>query len=768
MAEQYLAHVRQNSTGEWEEHELAQHLREVARRAGLAANGFGSSDWAGLAGLWHDLGKYKPDFQAYIRTASGYQADAHLENIEGPGGKTKVDHSTAGAIHAIQRHPAIGRVLAYLIAGHHSGLPDWFKAEAEGRGLYERVKDTRHLEESKQSEIAQDILNAALPTSDPPQNPEHAHLWIRMLFSCLVDADFLDTEEFMDPKKAGLRRSITTVDQLREVFFKKTTERDADLRASGVYDLPINKIRRQVFEDCRKASHLEPGFFSLTVPTGGGKTFSSVAFALDHANKYRKRRVVVVIPYTSIIEQTANELARIFGSENVLEHHSNLDPDRETPQGRLATENWDAPIVVTTNVQLFESLYSSRTSRCRKLHNLVDSVLILDEAQMLPSELLAPTLSVLKGLTTHFCCTVVLCTATQPALVGDIGSGTAKFRGLEKVREIVRDSAGLSRSLQRVTLRSHGSERVEWPSLGMELAQQPQVLCIVNRRQDCRDLWEELKNNSEEPPIHLSALMCGEHRSTVIARIKKDLRAGLPLRVVSTQLVEAGVDIDFPVVYRAMAGLDSIAQAAGRCNREGRNVGGVLGKVVVFHPPKPSPPGLLRKGEDAGAELMRTAPDLAKQLAPEAFQQYFKLFYERVNDFGWKSFKEYFLTNAGSGQFQFRSAALWYKLIDEQGYRGIVVWYKPQEESRKATSEELLEEIRRYGPTRPRMRKLQRFTVNVPQRIWKDLCDQGAIQELKGPEGPLGIWAQCVPGLYDETFGLRLEGPEFNGTEFIC
>ncbi len=768
MADQYLAHVRQRPTGDWEEHELAQHLREVARRAGIAATGFGSSDWASLAGLWHDLGKYKPDFQAYIRSASGYEADAHLENVAGPGGKTKVDHSTAGAIHAIQRHPGIGRVLAYLIAGHHSGLPDWFKAEAEGRGLDERLKDTRHLDECKHSEISRDILDAVLPVSPPPQNPEHAHIWIRMLFSCLVDADFLDTEEFMDQKKSVLRGSLIPLDHLREVFFKRTTERDVQLHATGAYVLPINKIRRQVFEDCRNASQLEPGFFSLTVPTGGGKTFSSVAFALDHAIKFRKRRVVVVIPYTSIIEQTANELAKIFGSENVLEHHSNLDPDRETPQGRLATENWDAPIVVTTNVQLFESLFSSRTSRCRKLHNLVDSVLILDEAQMLPSELLAPTLSVLRGLTEHFGCTVVLCTATQPALVGDIGADKAKFRGLEKVREIVRDGEGLSRSLQRVTLRSHGSGRVEWPSLGVELARQRQVLCIVNRRQDCRDLWEELKKNSEEAPIHLSALMCGEHRSMVISRIKSDLGADLPIRVVSTQLVEAGVDIDFPVVYRAMAGLDSIAQAAGRCNREGRNVGGVLGQVVVFHPPKPSPPGLLRKGEDAGAELMRTAPDLANRLAPEAFQQYFKLFYGRVNDFGWKSFKEYFLTNAGACQFQFRSAALWYKLIDEQGYRGIVVWYETQSKTKDFSSRNILEEIRRFGPSRPIMRRLQRCTVNVPQRIWKDLCDQGAIQELKGPEGPLGIWAQCVPGLYDETFGLRLEGPEFNGTEFIC
>ncbi len=759
MPEEYLAHVRQMTDGKWDEHSLVQHLQEVARRSGASASHFGSGDWASLAGLWHDLGKYKSDFQSYIRSVSGYNADAHLENIPG-----KVDHSTAGAIHAIQRHPGIGRILAYLIAGHHSGLPDWIKEEAEGRGLEERLKEPAHLVEAKRANIPGEILEAPLPTSNPPFSQEHAHLWIRMLFSCLVDADFLDTEAFMDSTKPQLRKPLTNLETLQSLFSVSLIARDTRLQREGNFDFPINKIRRDVLEDCRKAALLEPGFFSLTVPTGGGKTLSSMAFALDHALKNKKRRIVVAIPYTSIIEQTAQTFSEIFGADNILEHHSNLDPDRETPRGRLASENWDAPIVVTTNVQLFESIFASRTSQSRKLHSLVNSVIILDEAQMLPPELLAPTLSVLKGLTSHFGCTVVLCTATQPALEGGIGSGEAKFQGLQNVREIVRDRDGLSRSLQRVSLQMQGPERVDWLSLSLELAKHMQVLCIVNRRQDCRDLWEALRKNTVETPVHLSALMCGEHRSRVVAEIKSGLRTNKPLRVISTQLVEAGVDIDFPVVYRAMAGLDSIAQAAGRCNREGRNVEGRLGKVVIFHPPKPAPAGLLRKGEDAGAEVLRSSPDWASMLAPESFQRYFKFFYGRVNDFGWRKFKDYFLTNAGAGQFQFRSAAVWYKLIDQQGSRGIVIWF----ESGKYSSKGILEEIRRLGPSRPRMRRLQRYTVNVPDRIWKSLRDQGAIQEIKGPEGLLGVWAQCVPNLYDDTFGLRLDGPVYTGTEFIC
>ncbi len=761
--QRYIAHVRKDSaTDKWIEHTLEGHLQEVGRRSGEAAQNFSSHDWGYLAGLWHDLGKYKADFQSYIRSATGYRIDAHLENVPG-----KVDHSTAGAIHAVQKQKGIGRVLAYLIAGHHSGLPDWFKDKAEGWGLEERLNETRHLEETRKADIPKEILEAALPASKPPQDPEQIHLWIRMLFSSLVDADFLDTEAFMDPEKAEKRGPTSTLKELHVLFRSKTDERDAELKAKGNFELLVNKIRREVLADCRKAADLEPGFFSLTVPTGGGKTLSSLAFALEHALRYGKRRVIMAIPFTSIIEQAAQIFSEVLGSENVLEHHSNVDLDRETVGGRLAAENWDAPVVVTTNVQFFESLFASRTSRCRKLHNIVDSVIILDEAQMLPSEFLAPTLSVLKGLVKHFGCTVVLCTATQPALLGEIGSQKARFQGLDcdSVREIVTSPAELAVSLKRVQLRFQGPEKIDWPSLAGELSGHRQVLCIVNRRQDCRELWEAVRQVSAETPVHLSALMCGEHRSKVIRRIKEDLSQDRPLCVISTQLVEAGVDIDFPVVFRAMAGLDSIAQAAGRCNREGK-LKERLGEVVIFNPPKPSPSGLLLKMEQAGSEVIRTWPDRSGLLSPDAFRKYFQCFYRAVNDFGRKDFKSYGFEDAGEGEcrFQFRSAAQWYRLIDEQGYRSVVVWYEWQSDSDRYSSRKILEELRYAGPSRERMRRLQRCLVNVPERVWQKLRDQGSIAELKGPEGAMGLWAQCVDNLYDETFGLRLDGPE----DFIC
>jgi CRISPR-associated endonuclease/helicase Cas3 len=338
---------------------------------------------------------------------------------------------------------------------------------------------------------------------------------------------------------------------------------------------PVNVIRKEVLTACREAARDAAGLYSLTVPTGGGKTLSGLAFALEHAVRHGKSRIVYVIAYTSIIEQTAQVLSEIFGPENVVEHHSNLAPERETERSRLASENWDAPILVTTNVQFFESLYAARSSRCRKLHNLVNSVVILDEAQLLPPELLTPCVDVLNHLTRHYGVTVLLSTATQPALPG-----------LDPAREIVPDKIRLYETLKRTEIRFPDSlqEPTDWETVAEELRRHEQALCVVNTRRDCYDLFRLMP----EGTIHLSALMCGEHRSQVIAEIKRHLKEGAPCRVISTQLVEGGVDLDFPVVYRALAGLDSIAQAAGRCNREGRlNAEGRLGVVRVFVPPKP-------------------------------------------------------------------------------------------------------------------------------------------------------------------------------------
>ncbi|WP_419607186.1 CRISPR-associated helicase Cas3', partial [Thiolapillus sp.] len=376
-----------------------------------------------------------------------------------------------------------------------------------------------------------------------------------------------------------------------------------------------------ILRQCRGSAAKDPGFFSLTVPTGGGKTLSGMAFAMDHALIHGKRRIIHVIPYTSIIEQTANIFRKIF-DEAVIEHHSSLDPDQETARSRLAVENWDAPVIVTTSVQFFESLFAARTSRCRKLHNLVDSVVVLDEVQLLPPAFLQPILDTLNLLVEHYGVTVVLSTATQPALETRRDSfGRNQLRGLDHVHEIIADPDVLYSALERVRvhLPDDLNAGTDWQTIANEVTGHDSVLVIVNTRRQARELHALL------PPgtIHLSALMCGEHRSDVIAGIKQKLNNGEPMRVVSTQLVEAGVDLDFPVVYRALAGLDSIAQAAGRCNREGRLASG---EVVVFVPPEPAPPGMMRRAAAKTVSVLAGNGD--DPLARSNFSTFFRLFYD--------------------------------------------------------------------------------------------------------------------------------------------
>jgi CRISPR-associated endonuclease/helicase Cas3 len=424
----HLAHVLQDDKGMWHEHRLDEHLRGVASLAAEFAADFDSSDWASIAGLWHDLGKYSTEFQRYIKTVSGYDAEAHLEGAPG-----RVDHSTAGAIHAVRQFGAHGRILAYLIAGHHAGLPDWTSAETGGKALSIRLSSEHNhlLDRIPVQSIPQEILTQAKPTTKLRGGTDGFHLWLRMLYSCLVDADFLDTESFMDGDKAISRSGYRDIQVLNDRFDQHMTA----LSVSAI-NTPVNAIRADILRQCRDKASLAPGLFSLTVPTGGGKTLSGMAFALRHAIQHKKQRIIYVIPYTSIIEQTAGIFRDIFG-DNVVEHHANLDPDKEDARSRLAAENWDAPIIVTTNVQFFESLFSARTSRCRKLHNIVNSVVVLDEAQLLPPEFLQPIADVMNQLASHYGVSFVLSTATQPALGSFQSFGGKPFRGLDKVREIM-------------------------------------------------------------------------------------------------------------------------------------------------------------------------------------------------------------------------------------------------------------------------------------------------------------------------------------------
>ncbi|MBU0909607.1 MAG: CRISPR-associated endonuclease Cas3'', partial [Proteobacteria bacterium] len=483
-----LAHaIQDDKTGEWRTHSLEEHLAGVAKLAGEFAGVFGNGDWGNAAGFLHDLGKGSDAFQHYIRQVTGFDTEAHIETSPG-----KVNHSSHGAVWSVENLKGTGKILAYLVAGHHAGLPDWFHTPGIGGNLEHRLSEEERnvlpqVREAWQALVVSRVVVPNTPPCGQCFTEEAFHLWVRMLFSSLVDADFLDTEEFMRPDQWAQRGTYPPLSELKSKF-----DSYMDSLATKAESTEVNRLRQQILCECRSAGVWDPGFFSLTVPTGGGKTLSAMAFALEHAvvPSNKKKRIIVAIPYTSIIEQTAKVYKKVFGEENVIEHHSSLDPDTDSRQSRLASENWDAPIIVTTNVQLFESLFAARGSACRKLHNIAASIIILDEAQMLPPEYLRPIVSVMKSLVLHFKVSMVLCTATQPALTGRIGAGQAVFEGIdqEAVREIMSNPQELTREFQRVQVQMQKDKVTDWTELASKLAAYEQVLCIVNTRRDCREL----------------------------------------------------------------------------------------------------------------------------------------------------------------------------------------------------------------------------------------------------------------------------------------
>lgn len=732
---------------------LETHSSGTSHLCAKFSQAFSSAILGCLLGSVHDLGKARPAFQQYLFRVNGlgdpcYDDDNHT-------------HSGAAAVWLANRAGAIGRALAYCAAGHHTGLPDWTNGATPNGTLHVRLReDVRYLDEPAVRDWVAGHEGEWLTT--PPAHPfqfsrddSSLSFWIRMMFSCLVDADFLDTEAFMDPARAALRTPGAPLDSLAAVFFASL---DAKQRAAA--DTPVNRIRAEIRAACEQAAALPPGLFSLSVPTGGGKTLSSTAFAFKHALAHGLKRIIYVIPYTSIIEQTADILRGILGPENVLEHHSNFDPDKETPQSQLAAENWDAPVVVTTAVQFFESLHACKSSRCRKLHNIAESVVILDEVQLLPTKLLLPCAEAIRQLAAHFKTSFVLSTATQLDLPG---------LDPAQIREIVPASLDLYHRLKRVRIEfpADRSARRTWDDLAAELSAHDQVLCIVNTRRDCRALFGKM------PPgtLHLSASMCGAHRSRVIAEIKERLAAGAPVRVVSTQLVEAGVDIDFPVVYRAFTGLSSIAQSAGRCNREGRLADS--GRVVVFMPPEESPKGELRQGEYALADLL-ARPGGVDPDDSSSFPAYFRALHARVQDLGTAfeqllgvpvpaEFRNGTTRNpAPPMQYQFREAAAAFRMIDDASVSVLV---------RYGESDRWIDQLRAVGPKRDLMRRLQRFTVNVPRRKLDDLLAKGMVEELRVPPNPglpSGIFVQTMPSAYSDVFGLDLFSDGLSPHDFIC
>ncbi len=716
---------------EWQRLDI--HLNAVAALASRFAQAFYSSDWAWNAGSLHDFGKAAAEFRAYLRRENHIDDEAY----DGTG-LGRVNHSSAGAALAEEWHNQgghpFGRILSYLIAGHHAGLPDYHTCDGGMGALQKRLEEGKADLERIRT-VAAELIPAQHPLSKLPVfvKKENFHFWVRMLYSCLVDADFLDTEAFMEPERVRYRAGSCDLAELKIALDRYM----ADMTAR-CDDTAVNRARHEILSACRTAAPQPPGLFTLTVPTGGGKTLSAMTFALDHAIRHGRHRVIYVIPYTSIIEQTAATLARIFGPESVVEHHSNLDPEKETLRTRIASENWDAPVIVTTNVQFFESLFAARSSRCRKLHNVVDSVVILDEAQLVPPSKLTPCVAAINELTRHYGVTVVLSTATQPALPS-----------LDSPHEIIPEGLTLYERLRRtdIIIPKTLENRMSWEDLSVRLQEHDQVLCIVNTRRDCYDLFHLMP----EGTIHLSALMCGEHRSHIIKTIKDRLANKEAIRVISTQLVEAGVDIDFPVVYRALAGLDSIAQAAGRCNREGKLE--QKGQVVVFVPPKSVPRGLLHKGECTTREL-HSLPGFDAQ-TPGSFTRYFDLFYSKVNDTG-----EGFLTRLTPSDprtldVAFRSVGDEFRLIDDEAQRPVFVRYRK--------GEALIRELQRTGPDRSLMRRLQRYTVTLPTRLADRMRNDGLLEEVWP-----GFLAQCHLKTYSESIGLDVFQTGFPIEDLTC
>jgi CRISPR-associated endonuclease/helicase Cas3 len=721
---EYWAHIRESDKTR---QSLEDHLNNVACLAKGFAETFNAGEWAYLAGLWHDIGKYSAEFQRRLHLLSD---DENSETSPG-----KVDHSTAGAQHSFSSLSQVGKMIAYAIAGHHAGLPEGKSNELSC--LTERLKKSIPDISSCPNEILSNPYKISLPflldSSSPNRASFQLWLYIKMIYSSLVDADFLDTEAFMNPEKASWRSGYPQI----ELLWRNLS---LTLDKMKTTSSPINIKRTEILDECMKASELKPGLFSLTVPTGGGKTISSLAFALNHALKFKMKRIIYVIPYTSIIEQNAEVFRKILGDNSVLEHHSNFEPDFEDSRLKLAAENWDVPLIVTTNVQFFESLFACRTSVNRKLHNIAGSVVILDEAQMLPLHLLKPCLEVLRELALHYNSSIVLCTATQPAL-----SKRDDFKeGLENVREIITDPVSLYRTFKRV--KTNILPDISDDELAEKILSSEQVLCVVNTRKHARELFEKIKDNAGV--FHLSALMCPVHRSKVLSLIRKALSDGKTCRVVSTSLIEAGVDIDFPVVYRALSGIDSIAQAAGRCNREGRLK--EPGQVFVFSQKGSSPPGYLKQSAQTAELIMRKYEEL---LSIEAIEDYFNSIYWLKGDgLDAKDILADLAEGMKTGDFPFRVIAGKFRIIEEFTDPVIIPF---NDEAGKIINELKYSEFPSHA-----VRKAQRFTVQIHRKALAGLICAGSVEVVNEQ-----YYVLTNMDLYKDDIGLFFDDPTFRTVE---
>jgi CRISPR-associated endonuclease/helicase Cas3 len=670
---------------------VAEHCHNVADMAKSFAPPF-LAEAAYQCGLYHDTGKCSQEFQQYIRGIR----------------RSRVDHSTAGAQLLIRQRTTSSLYEAFCIAGHHAGLPDGgTQADNPQDGTFcARMKKKIPDYARYHDEIGEPVLvrdNQTLKDIQGDKDAITESLVVRMLFSSLVDADFLDTERFVEGKEIRTKY-YDSMDQLYDKFFDMLTQK-------GFFDphSSINVKRTAILRESIEGAGYKPGLFTMTVPTGGGKTISAFAFAMEHAKRYHKKRIIYVIPYTSIIEQTVEVLQSLLGKENVLAHHSQVDYDdvSETMvQQRLATENWDAPVIVTTNVQFLESLFSNKSSRCRKLHNIADSVILMDEAQMLPIPYLSPILACIKSLVKWFSCSVLLCSATQPHLERYI-SGVP-------FRELISNIPELYDFFKRTTFTDEG--RLEYDEVAAAVEQREQVLCICLTK---KEAWE-IYNRVHGPCIYLSTELCPKHRSQVIGKVKKLLREKKPCKVISTSIISVGVDIDFPEVFLEQTGLDSLIQGAGRCNREGRNTC-EESQVHIFRTEASEISRFLRKERQCTDLTIHYHRNLA---SPEAIQYYFQTLYQN-NEQGMD--KQNILKL--SGTFQFKTIEDRFQIIEDR----TKALFIPLDEEAKQIEQQLRLGVR----NRELMRKAGKYIISVWSTVsleqpglYEQLLNEGFAEKL--------------------------------------
>ncbi len=687
----YYAHTKKDSD---EKQLLIEHLRDTAEKSGNFASKFEQRELGRIAGLLHDLGKYSKEFQKRLD------------------GGEKVDHSTAGAIESIEKFKQIGElILAYCIAGHHGSLPD--TNDLEGR-FDNDIKDYSAYKNELKEELKADFSSVFNNINSEKELPFAISFLTRMIYSCLIDADWLDTEKFVEGKG---RSESEKLENLREKLTKKLEE-----LAQTEPEKEINQKRAEILKQCQNKAKWEKGLYSLTVPTGGGKTLSSLAFAMEHAKEHGQDRIIYAIPYTSIIEQNAQVFRKIFGDKNVLEHHCNYifeeqeekkdeDENQSTAEKlKKASENWDAPIIATTNVQFFESLFANKKKKCRKLHNIANSIIILDEAQMIPPEYLIPCTKAIEELVLRYNCTVVLCTATQPSL--------DKFFSAPP-KEIMPDPDALFKDkiFDRVEVKYIGKKSDE--ELKEKISELEQVLVIVNTKKHAFELYKRLEG--QEGVCHLSTFMYPAHRKQVIEEIKNRLKDALPIKVISTQLIEAGVDIDFPVVYRSPAGLDSIAQSAGRCNREGRLEKGFL-YVFESEEKHGMPQGTLKMPAQVGKDSIRKFSN--NLLGTDAIRDYFgNLFFYKGEQLDLNGIMKLFkVTNRRNFDFPFKEVSSKFRFIKDNMFSVVV----PVDDKAKG----LVEKLRYAEFPKKYLRQLQSYTVNLFEQDYKAILNKEEIKDL--------------------------------------